>query len=944
MNLVTRFIFTTSLIFIVGSVPALSAADTAAKIREIHVSVTGNDAAAGSAAAPLKTFAAAQKAARAARANNSGKPVTVLFHAGIYYLPATIVFDSADSGSKAAPVIYAAAAGEEAVISGGMRLELHWKAWRDGILTASVPAGLTLDQLFVDGKRQAMARYPNVDANVRHFNGHAADAFSPARAARWQNPVGGFIHAMHKHEWGDYHYRITGKGADNIVTYEGGWQNNRQMGMHDNFRMVENILEELDAPGEWFLDSKTATLYYMPAAGLDPATAVFEGVRLKHLVEFRGDQQKPVRFITLRGLTLRHAARTFMENKEPLLRSDWTTYRGGAISFIGGEDCAVQDCTLDQVGGNAVFVSGYNRRIAVTGCWIKQAGANGVAFVGDPSAVRSPLFEYNQSQTIDKLDLQPGPKNDNYPADCLVDDCLIHATGRVEKQTAPVQIAMAARITVRDCSIFDVPRAGINIGDGCWGGHLIEGCDVFDTVLETGDHGSFNSWGRDRFWVPNIQEVDKRVAAQPTLPLLDVVEPIILRNSRWRCDHGWDIDLDDGSSHFRLINNLCLGGGIKFREGYNRVLENNVMVNNSFHPHVWYQPSHDVVRRNIVFTPYQPIGMPKPWGDTCDTNLLHQPGQNTPTPATALQNQSGRDGGSLVADARFIAPEKGDYRVAEGSPALALGFVNFPMDRFGVRSLRLRVKARQPVLPGAHKATPQPDTAASSERDPAILNWLGARIKNLSNLGEVSATGMSGQTGVFLLDVDDLGFAATSGLRKMDVIRSVDGRTVTTVHDLLCAYASATPGKKLPLGLWRTQKEDSGAIAAGRSILLSAGKAEIRGEGARPGYDSNKDYLGSWHNEQASLAWKQDLPAGTWDIALLIAAPLGDAGSTYAITVGDAKVEGVVPDTGGWESFTARHVGQVVTSQTGTTTIVLRPLVKKGGAVMNLRGVVLTRR
>jgi hypothetical protein len=34
------------------------------------------------------------------------------------------------------------------------------------------------------------------------------------------------------------------------------------------------------------------------------------------------------------------------------------------------------------------------------------------------------------------------------------------------------------------------------------------------------------------------------------LPVLDVVRPNILRNNRWRCDHGWDIDLDDGSSEY----------------------------------------------------------------------------------------------------------------------------------------------------------------------------------------------------------------------------------------------------------------------------------------------------------------------------------------------------------------------------------------------------------
>ena len=77
--------------------------------------------------------------------------------------------------------------------------------------------------------------------------------------------------------------------------------------------------------------------------------------------------------------------------------------------------------------------------------------------------------------------------------------------------------------------------------------------------------------------------------------------PIILRNNRWRCDHGWDIDLDDGSSNYEIYNNLCLNGGLKNREGFYRVVENNITVNNSFHPHVWYGNSQDIFRRNIVF-------------------------------------------------------------------------------------------------------------------------------------------------------------------------------------------------------------------------------------------------------------------------------------------------------------------------------------------------------
>lgn len=150
---------------------------------------------------------------------------------------------------------------------------------------------------------------------------------------------------------------------------------------------------------------------------------------------------------------------------------------------------------------------------------------------------------------------------------------------------------MCRHITVSHNSIYDTPRAGINVSEGTWGGHIIEFNDVFDTVKETGDHGSFNSWGRDRFWHPHRQVMDSLVNAEASLILADVTSPIVLRYNRFRCDRGWDIDLDDGSGNYHIYNNLCLNGGIKLREGFYRVVENNIIVNNSFHPHVWFKNS-----------------------------------------------------------------------------------------------------------------------------------------------------------------------------------------------------------------------------------------------------------------------------------------------------------------------------------------------------------------
>ena len=763
------------------------------------VSPVGADANPGTKAKPFATLSRAQAAVRSA---NGRRPVTVYLRGGTYYLAETLVFTSEDSGTAAAPVVWRAWPPEQPVISGGAKLALRWEAFRDGIVKAQGPPGFTSDQLFINGERQVMARYPNFDPRIRILNGYAKDAFGPERAARWVDPSGGFIHAMHLHEWGDFHYVITGKDASGLPTYEGGWQNNRRLGMHKEYRFVENIFEELDAPGEWFLDEKTRALYFYPPAGLDLAKATVESVRLRHLVEFRGTEERPVKFIALQGLTFRHAARTFMDNREPLLRSDWTTYRGGAVFFNGTEDCAVHDCLLDQLGGNAIFVNHYNRRLTIRGCEIAKAGATGVAFVGDPKAARSPLFEYGQVQELARLDRTPGPQSGNYPADCRVEDCLIYLTGRVEKQTAGVQIAMAQDITVRHCSIYDMPRAGINIGDGCWGGHVIEFCDIFDTVKETGDHGSFNSWGRDRYWRPNIGEVNAWVQAAPELPLLDTVKPVVLRNNRWRCDHGWDIDLDDGSSNYEIRNNLCLNGGLKNREGFHRTVENNVIVNNSFHPHVWFADSQDVFRHNIVFGPYQPIGVNKPWGQQCDFNLVQQAGATGESPATKLHEQSGRDEHSIVADAHFVNATRGDYRVKAESPALKLGFKNFPMDQFGVKSPRLKALARTPELP----ALKQNFSAPTSQRDGRVVDWLGGKIKNVVGPGDVSAAGLPGEVGVSVVTTPADSALAKAGLRAGDVILKCGDHDTTTVEELLKAFRTAPAGQKPRLEIFRAQQ------------------------------------------------------------------------------------------------------------------------------------------
>ncbi|MBK5246146.1 MAG: PDZ domain-containing protein [Peptostreptococcaceae bacterium] len=749
------------------------------------VSPQGSDANSGTQTKPFTTIEKAQMEAR----KTQGR-VNVYLLKGTYYLTRPIVFTPDDSRKKDEQLMLTNFENKKVTISGGTPLNLKWEKYKNGIWKAKVDQNLVFDELIVNGELQHMARYPNYNPHARYLNGTADDVLSKERVARWKSPEGGYIHAMHPAMWGDVHYIITGKDDKGELTLEGGWQNNRPMGMHKKYRFVENIFEELDTVNEWFYDKKVKTLYYYPPKGLDIKLAKFESPQIAHLFEFKGSEENPVENITVMGLQLTQTLRTFMQNKEPLLRSDWTIYRGGAVFYNGAVNCALENCKLYNLGGNAIFFNKYNRNCEVSGCMVSKIGASAVCFVGDSKAVRSPSFNYYQFVSLAQLDRTPGPKTNNYPADCTVFDNLMFDIGQVEKQSAGVELSMCQSITVSHNTIYDVPRAGINVSEGTWGGHIIEYNDVFNTVLETGDHGSFNSWGRDRYWNPNKAILDSIVETNFDLALLDVVKPIILRNNRMRCDHGWDIDLDDGSSNYRIYNNLCLNGGIKLREGVDRVVENNIMVNNTFHPHVWFKKSNDVFRHNIVSTDYLPINV-EGWGKEVDYNVFLDS-----TSLKAAQAR-GTDKHSVCGELDFVDSEKGDFRLKSGSVAFSVGFKNFAMDSFGVVSPNLKALAKKVPLPKV--------IALDKIKKGELINFMGAKVKDITTLGEQSATGMDSIRGVLVVEVA-LGSAASGFLKPNDVILSLNNKKTDKLRDLLEARMSVI-GSSTDIVIFRNQKE-----------------------------------------------------------------------------------------------------------------------------------------
>jgi len=824
---------------------------------DIHVATNGSDSNKGTKSKPLRTIKAAQAKLRAS--GLIGKEAcNIIIHEGVYRLKTPLQITTADSGSEKFPVVYAAAKNEKVIVTGAQLITSKWKKFKNGIYRTNVGDLNAIDQLFVDHKRQHMARYPNFNAgfvptdgdpSVRGkkagtvpFSGAAPDAWDAKKAAGWKNPAGAILNGMHRGLWGSQHYFVSGKDAKGELVYEGGWQNNRFAAAHKGYRMIENVFEELDASGEWYHNTNDGWLYYMPEADINLNDIKIEAVlQIKHLINIYGDYKQPVsemvilksgnglketivknyetatpvKNIHITGINFTGTKRALKETIEPLLRSDWCVYRGGAIHMRGTENILIDHCSFKELGGNAVFVDSYSRNIQIKENLFKNNGSTDVNFVGAFSAVRDPSFSFHHlPPPLDEIDTTIGPKSEDYPADCIVENNLMMLCGRFEKQASGINLSMSSRITLRHNTISHTPRAAINVCDGTWGGHIIEWNDCFETVLETHDHGAFNSWGRDRYWFragpsgPDLKDkngkpmISNYIEKYPNAPLWDAYQTTIIRNNRMQCDHGWDIDLDDGSTNYEIYNNISLSGGIKTREGYHRVVTNNVILGRGYTCNVPYpKPTQDVFERNILWgSPIYRSSNPTLWGGTRNFNFAHNPDSKKVVPAYGAQQQTQDDAESLYGNVLFKESKlkNGDFTVSNKSEALKLGFKNFPMSGFGVTSKELKCLAMKPKI-----LSPK-EVASNVFVKKKMKGLFGAKFKTLNTEAELSATGMFQKYGVLLVSVPKNSKLAKMGFKVDDVVIELNSDKIKEEQTFIKNMKSLTGGKHT-VKVWRHQ-------------------------------------------------------------------------------------------------------------------------------------------
>jgi hypothetical protein len=588
-------------------------------------------------------------------------------------------------------------------------------------MVTTIATGLKVDQLFLNGKRQVLARYPNFDANTVILDGFNANCLS--RVGNWANPGEGpgYIRGLQTNMWGGNSYIITGKTGTTLnQTWVG--DNNRGSGLHATYRMVENIFEELDAPGEWFYRKSTGQLFFWPPSGTNLSSSTIILASQDELIKVVGSSTAKAAYITFSGMTFAHTHRTLFDHPyDSLLKSDWRIARAGTVFLENAENIRIENCFFDQIGGNGVIVNGYNRSHVIFNNTFIDGGASCVVLAGLRSSVRCPSSWANDPGCNDRT---PGPLTPDYPAFITISNNMMNNFGRFEKQTAGVAVSMSQCDTIRHNTIHDCPRACLTINDGCWGGHVIEYNWMYKNVLETGDHGPFNAWGRDR---------NSRWPNDTSATTLDAWKTTIVRNNRIEPRQGdFGLDMDDDASNYYAYNNLVFGGGIKFIGTMRKdTYINNILLKDSqikIFGGLTTTLSSVYITRNII-TNNQPYQLENVTPDYFKQNTKLVDSNFYSSNATQVCGSSqcytwaqwhaaGLDvhsvlGNPAFADTAKVFPNnyapRGDYSVTSAA-VLAIGFKNFPMDSFGV----IQVSQTAVRAPGAIGQSNEQETGLSS--------------------------------------------------------------------------------------------------------------------------------------------------------------------------------------------------------------------------------------
>jgi hypothetical protein len=501
------------------------------------VSPQGSDDAAGTESAPFLTLERARDAVRALDASASDKDVVVNLREGTYRLERPLELGPQDSGKNDHDVVYRSAVGEHAVISGAMKVE-GWQLSDPslGIYSAFVGEEQSR-QLYVNGRRATRAQTEPYPAGflpafvwlggvpIRLGIEFIPTDLNPAGwrdPSTWTNPTE--VEAVIVTQWKQMNVRVDTitsfpnytinpllqplrPAATGLITMqEPGWTNSnvflqketRQPGIWSFWQVTrfENAYEFLDQPGEFYLNTGTGYLYYIPRPGEDLTTADVELPLLETLVDGQGTLGQPISHVRFEDLTFTGA--TWLGPNSP----DGYVADQSAFRLVGPDHVPVlwgHDQNTVRTHGNLSFAFAHD--ITFRGNIFEHLGGVGLDFDtgGQGNTIEQNLFTDISSSAIvfsgTSLDDSHPSSPEQVTRDNTMTGNLIHDVAREYQDAAGIFVVFGARTLIENNTIYNVPWSGIAMGWG-WG--------LLDAGMFPGNPGSVRGeWGTFTTLTPN---------------------------------------------------------------------------------------------------------------------------------------------------------------------------------------------------------------------------------------------------------------------------------------------------------------------------------------------------------------------------------------------------------------------------------------------------------
>ena len=476
---------------------------------EFHVAIQGHDDNLGTRESPFRTPERAQSQVRDLVASGLTDNVVVIVQEGVYELPQTFAFDARDSGTDRFSVTYQSAPQAEVTWSGGTAFG-NWQLTEQGHWEIELPAVTAgkwfFRQLVVEDQRATRSRWPNNDGSL-HLQtvDDAVKTFSFDQPLTLENPADQRTELIVFGNWSVARAKVIAADGDYFQTATAmGWLGHGPMttASPGKTAYLEHHRSFLDQPGEWFLDSQTGILTYLPRANQNPQTALGVAPRLSRLLEIQGSPEKAVRNLRFTGICFAHCGFPLPEMGFNEIQASHygtqiearTFVQSVAIECTYAAECQFVNCRFAHLNNSAIGFGAGCRDNHVTRSIFEDVGGSGI------------IIGWRGKDDLDNdqaANLAADWRNKNdAPQRTKISDCIVRRCGNDGIGGVGIYAAFSKDTLISHNEIYDLPYSGISIGyrwsdEPTTQSHcIVENNHIFNVMQKLADGGGIYTLGR----------------------------------------------------------------------------------------------------------------------------------------------------------------------------------------------------------------------------------------------------------------------------------------------------------------------------------------------------------------------------------------------------------------------------------------------------------------